>query len=136
MSDRGASDRALRLRFEYDGRTMRQVARIPVNMMVVPSDATQGYRGHTGFWYELQDAAGKTIYRRVIHDPTIPYREVSSPDGTFTHVASQDLKTFDAIVPDVSEGADVVFFASGHPEATQVRSAVQGRHNKRDQYRK
>lgn len=93
-------------------------------MTIVPSDATDGYAGYTGFWYELQDDAGKTLYRRVIGDPTVPYREVSSPDGSFTAIASPDPTTFDVVVPDMPEGAHVVFFATTHPPVTPIGNAA------------
>lgn len=64
-------------------------------MKVVASDPTRGFEGRSGFWYEVQNAAGDTLYRRITQDPTFPYREVSSPHGK---------RTVEIVVPDIAEG--------------------------------
>src|SRR5437016_3866771 len=58
-----------RLTFEYDGPAVRLVKRQRLEMLAPPSDPLTGYEGQSGFWFELQDAAGRVLYRRVLHHP-------------------------------------------------------------------
>jgi hypothetical protein len=117
--------RAVRFTFEFDGATFRQRDRREVEMTVLPSDPMEGYAGHAGFWYELQDASGRTLYRRIVHDPTLPYREVPAPDGTFTRVALHGATAaLDVVVPDLHDGVDVVFFGTQHPAPVVIGSTA------------
>jgi hypothetical protein len=69
MTDGEPSQTALRLTFAYSGDSIRLVASRAVNMRVPPSDPVDGYQGQAGFWVELRDSTGTTIYRRIMHDP-------------------------------------------------------------------
>lgn len=133
MHERDLKSHAVLLQFEYDGRTFMEVDRRSEAMKVVASDPTRGYEGHSGFWYEVQNAAGDTLYRRITHDPTFPYREVSSPEGTMTRVSAPDGKrTIEVIVPDIAEGEHVVLFAPEHPAANTIGSFAQERSRQRE----
>jgi hypothetical protein len=72
---------ALRLTFTYDGDSVQLAAGRAVQMIVPPSDPVDGYQGEAGFWAELRDPAGATIFRRVLHDPIQVYQEVHAPAG-------------------------------------------------------
>ena len=95
MHERNLKNHAVLLRFDYDGHTFTEVGRRSEAMKVVASDPTRGFEGRSGFWYEVQNAAGDTLYRRITQDSTFPYREVSSPHGK---------RTVEIVVPDIAEG--------------------------------
>lgn len=133
MHERNLKNHAVLLRFEYDGRTFTEVDRRSEAMKVVASDPTLGYEGHSGFWYEVQNAAGDTLYRRITQDPTFPYREVSSPDGTMKKVSTPEGKrSVEIVVPDIAEGEHVVLFAPKHPVASAIGSVEQERLRQRE----
>ena len=68
MHERNLKNHAVLLRFDYDGHTFTEVGRRSEAMKVVASDPTRGYEGRSGFWYEVQNAAGDTLYRRITQD--------------------------------------------------------------------
>src|SRR4030095_11972246 len=71
---------AMRLTFSYDGDDVKLVSQEPVNMIVPPSDPVKGYSRQKGFWAELKSDQDKTLYRRVMHNPTRNDAEVFSED--------------------------------------------------------
>src|SRR5512135_1269079 len=107
--------RAIRLTFAYKGQAVRLVSRQPVEMIVPPSEPLQRPRDQQGCWCELQDAAGQTLFRRVLHGairtdvealsdaPGHPFtrRPVERPQGMFT-----------VLVPDLAEAQDVALWNS------------------------
>ena len=66
---------ALRLTFAYSDDSIRLVASRALAMRV-PSDPVDGHQGQAGYWAELRGFTGTTIYRRIIHDLILSYREV------------------------------------------------------------
>ena len=80
-------------------------------MLAPPDDAAQLDRGQAGYHAELQDAAGKTLYRRVLHAPIRDAYEVFSPEpgAAITHAPMDRLHGFfKVIVPDLEGGHSVV----------------------------
>jgi len=113
---------AVRLTFEHEADTVRLTRARPVDMKPVPSDALEGYAGHSGFWLEVRDASGKTIYRRVLPNPTPTYHEVHNPNGRSTHVPVQNRRgAFEVVIPAPPAGAVVAIFATPQPPAAPVR---------------
>lgn len=113
--DTRAGRRALRLIFEYEGDHISLVSARRVAMMVPPSDPLAARRRESGFWFELKDGSGKTLYRRVTHDPIQRAVELRSddPDRPFTR---EDVKnpagTFVLLVPDLAEAREVALSSS------------------------
>ena len=117
-------NRALRLTFSYEGNNVRLVSRQSVEMKIAPSDRTDEYEGHSGFWFELKDANNRTLYRRVMSNPIKTHLEAPSgdPQRPFTHVKADKLKgTFVILAPALEGAATLLIFAS--PPEAAARSA-------------
>lgn len=120
---------ALRLTFAYDGDSVRLAAGRTVDMIVPPSDPVDCYQGQAGFWAELRDAAGVTIYRCVMHDPMPVYHEVhSSPGSPVTHTPVRDRRgVFEVVLPIPPPGSLAALFRTLQPPATEIGDASQER---------
>lgn len=107
---------ALRFTFSYQGSDLKMSAIERLEKVTPPSDSLEPLEDHSGFWYELQDAQGKPVYRRIIHNPisyavevptgqeegeTLQWLEVQHPQGDFT-----------LLVPELASARDLVFFSS------------------------
>lgn len=107
--------RSLRLRFSYDGSDFRLVSTKSIYMLSLPSDPVQTKNKLSGFWYELRDDQGHTLYRRVIQNPIkyfvevrtnnpkrpLEWKKVNEPRGTFALLA-----------PDLEEARTIELFSS------------------------
>jgi hypothetical protein len=69
-------NQSLRLTFSYKGSDVKLVKRERVRMIPLPSDPIYYQKNQTGFWYELQDDDGRTLYRRIINNPIQFYEEI------------------------------------------------------------
>lgn len=125
----GEPQTALRLTFAYSDDSIRLAASRAVDMRVPPSDPVDGYQGQSGFWVELRDSAGKTIYRQVMHDPIPTYHEVPSPPGTPpTHTPVRNREgTFEIVIPAPPPGSTVAFFGTPQPPSTPIGEFPQER---------
>jgi hypothetical protein len=84
-----------------------------IAMRTGPSDAIPARREPlNGSWWELQDAAGKTLYRKTVHDMLGRTQEV--PDKVHPTNVRKDppTNTFELLVPETPGAKDVVLFAS------------------------
>jgi hypothetical protein len=102
--------RALRLTFAYEGTKVELVSKLAVEMIAPPSDRTDEYEDHAGFWIELRDPDDRLLYRRIMHNPIQTDREAPSgdPDRPFTRVRTdQKQGTFTIIVPDLEQAQDL-----------------------------
>lgn len=104
---------SLRLTFSYEGSDVRLVSMKSIEMLSPPSDPIQTKKGQAGFWYELRDDRGRTLYRRVIQNPIkfsvevrsnnpkrpLEWQKVNEPRGTFTLIAPDlaEAKTIELI---------------------------------------
>jgi len=120
---------ALRLTFTYDGDSVQLAAGRAVEMTVPPSDPVDGYQGQAGFWVELRDPAGATIFRRVLHDPMSVYQEVHAPPGApATRTPRRDMSgVFEVVLPVPPPGSRVVLFRTPQPPATEIGDRAQER---------
>jgi hypothetical protein len=118
------SNRSLRLTFEYKGADVRLISQQSVEMMVPPSDRTDEYTNHAGFWIELRDREDRVVYRRIMHSPIQLDREAPSgdPQRTFTRVPADSAQgVFTVLVPDVAYARDVRLV--GSPPSEPARAA-------------
>jgi hypothetical protein len=120
---------ALRLTFAYSDDSIRLVSSRAVDMRVPPSDPVDGYQGQAGFWAELRDSTGRTIYRRIMHDPLPSYHEVHSPGGAApTHTSVRNREgTFEVVLPAPPPGSRIVFFGTPHPPSAPIGVFAQER---------
>ncbi len=118
--------RALRLIFAYEGFNVRLLSSQRLEMTTPPSDpfpGEEGPREQTGFWFELDDANGRPLYRRVLDNPIKFSVSLLSddPEHRFTNQMIQDPRgDFMLIVPDLDQAATLALFSSpereGYPE--------------------
>jgi hypothetical protein len=119
------SPKAMRLTFSYDGDDVKLVSQQPVEMIVPPSDPVKGFAKHKGFWAELKGDQDKTLYRRVMHNPTRNDAEVFSddPEQSISREPTPKRKgVFVVVVPD-TEQAEAVTLSRSSPE---VKGAARG----------
>ena len=114
------SPTAMRLTFSYRGDQVKLVSQEPVEMIVPPSDPLQGYEQHKGFWAELKSDQDKTLFRRVLHNPTRNDAEVFSddPEQSISRAPAPKRKgMFVVVVPHTEKGRDVTLSRStGNPD--------------------
>ncbi len=109
------STNAMRLTFSYDGDDVKLVSQQRVEMMVPPSDPVGGFARQKGFWAELKSDKDKTLYRRVMHNPTRNDAEVFSddPEQNISREPVPKRKgVFVVIVPDTDKGDTVTLSRS------------------------
>lgn len=105
----------LRLVFSYAGRDVNLVSRQGIDMKSLASDELRAPDDRAGFWYELRDERGTTLYRRIIQNPIQPAAEVLSDDRTrpLQWQRKSEVKgTFVLHVPDIKEARFLLMFSS------------------------
>jgi hypothetical protein len=110
-----SSLRTLRVTFSYEGNQVRMVSRQAVDMRPEPSDPVYDYRGQSGAWFEVRDATGRVLYRRVIRNPMPVDMEAPSgdPERPFTRVRPPERRgTFVLTMPNLSRAQSIVLYTS------------------------
>lgn len=110
-------NRAVRLRFQYDGDAVKLVGRTPLDKVPPASDPIQGYEGQSGSWLEVRDASGRVVHRQVLHHPIKHDVEVFSGDPNRPFVRQmldEPTGDFDVIVPEYQAPHSAVLFHSTH----------------------
>jgi hypothetical protein len=114
------SPKAVRLTFSYQGDQVKLLSQQPVEMTVPASDTLKGYEEQKGFWAELKSDKDKTLYRRVLHNPTRNDAEVFSDDpeqSISREPAPKRTGVFVVVVPDTEKGHEVTLSRSiGQPD--------------------
>ena len=109
----------MRLTFSYQGDQVKLVSQQPVEMTVPPSDPVKGYQQQKGFWAELKGDQDKTLFRRVLHNPTRNDAEVFSddPEQSISRAPAPKRKgVFVVVVPHTEKGREVTLSRStGNP---------------------
>lgn len=119
------SAKAMRLTFSYDGDRVKLISQQPVDMIVPPSDPVKRYEKQKGFWAELKSDQDKTLYRRVMHNPTRNDAEVFSDDAEQSisrEPAPKRKGVFVVVVPDSKQAREVTLFRS----SPEVRGPTHG----------
>jgi len=123
---------AMRLTFSYDGDDVKLVSQQPVNMIVPPSDPVRGYSKQKGFWAELKSEQDKTLYRRVMHNPTRNDAEVFSddPEQNISRAPAPKRKgVFVVLVPYTDKG-EAVTLSRSSPESRGAARGIKALANK------
>lgn len=114
------SPKAVRLTFSYQGDQVKLVSQQPVEMTVPPSDPVKGYEEQKGFWAEVKSDQDKTLFRRVLHNPTRNDAEVftDDPEQSISRAPAPKRKgVFTVVVPATDKGQDVTLSRSaGQPD--------------------
>ena len=123
------SPKAVRLTFSYKGDDVKLISQQPVDMTVPPSDPLKGYAKHKGFWAELKSDQNKTLYRRVMHNPTRNDAEVFSdyPEQSISREPAPDRTgVFVVVVPNTEKGQEVTLSRSYGPPTAESGVSPQG----------
>ena len=82
--------------------------------MAAPSDDTEGFGGQCGFWCELRDKDGQTLYRLVTANPLSPSVEAPSTDVTkMERVAVENASgSFRLLVPNLGAAVTLALVSS------------------------
>jgi hypothetical protein len=105
--------RTLRLFVAYSGTDLRLLDRRSVEMIPPPADSVEEQRA--GFWLELRDAKGQTVYSRVTQNPIRFSAELLTDDRErpLTRAELEEVKgEFVLHVPDLPEAQVLVFMSS------------------------
>lgn len=105
----------LRLTFSYEGSDVRLVSLQSVEMVPLPSDPVYAQEPRTGFWYEVRDTKGRTLYRRATQNPIKFAAEVRSDDPErplMWQKVSEPKGSFVLLMPDLKEAQTLVLFSS------------------------
>jgi hypothetical protein len=128
MTSPGSPGPVLRVRVRRSGDRWTIEKQQRIESMTLPRSAelpeTQG-RPMSGFWYEASTADGRTLYRRVLRNPTEQAVEVPAEDGRLQRVDMRRPEVvFDVLIPDVPEGVELRFFESD-PKAGDTRATIE-----------
>jgi hypothetical protein len=105
---------AIRLTFAYEGTEVRLLSRQTFTMVLPPTDPLDGLEGQSGFWYELRDAGGRPLYRRIVRNPIQHHIEVHEAESDFPsrRMVEAPQGVFTALVPDLAEAQTLVLCSS------------------------
>ena len=106
---------SLRLTFTYEASNIRLVSKQSVEIASQPTDPLEPEEGTTGFWYEVRDEEGLTIYRRIIQNPIKFAAEVKSddPDRPFAWEEVRDPRgSFFLLIPDLKDARSLILVSS------------------------
>ena len=105
---------SFRLTFHYTGERITLVSSEHLQMIAPPSVTAQPERGKAaGFLLEMQDANGRVLFYRLMHNPLSTAVEAYKPDGSIRRVIGPPTEgEFEVVVPDIQEAATIVLFGS------------------------
>lgn len=107
--------KTIRLTFRYEGEKITLGRRESV-AMIAPSPAFPlPQKGDSGFWYEVRDDRGRTLYCRAMFNPVRFEREVFPEDPAKSPhwvKIERPAGIFELLVPDIPEAVEVVLFSS------------------------
>jgi hypothetical protein len=118
---------AFRLTFSYEGRRLELVDVQEVDAVVPEPPASE--HGRAGYWLELNDGGGRSVFRRVLHEPVGESVEVFSddPERPFQRATvEKPAGTFQVMVPAVDEG-EVSILHVESKSAKRKKDADRGR---------
>ena len=102
---------AWRVTFAYDGDRVRVIGKQRVDTVPPPDDSDAIADAAAGYWVEVRDARGQSLYRQVLANPLNDQLEVFSADPSqplHRIGAPQPSAVFQVLVPDDQEGHDIV----------------------------
>jgi hypothetical protein len=113
-SDAPISRRTLRLTFAYEGSRIELVSQMRVVKITPPSLTPYPDKNSSGYWVELQDKRGKSLFHRVLPDAIRDSAEIYPQNKPLARAPLREIKgSFEVLLPDLDEAAQVVIM--GHP---------------------
>ncbi len=122
----GSPNRTVRLLFSYEGDKVELVGQQHITMLAPPSDALEGYDNQAGFWIEMRDAGGQTLYRRCMSNPIQPSVEVFSNEGSHSihrEDVSEPKGAFFVLVPEMEKPTKLALCASAKTPGKPLQAA-------------
>jgi hypothetical protein len=89
-----------------------------IEMQVLGSDNLTQNEKSSGFWFELRDNDGQSVYSQILHDPLMIDAELPSEknEGKFTRVRVDNPEgTFTILVPDTYLARNLIIFSNPLP---------------------
>lgn len=125
--EKGKRPQAVRLTFAYHGDEVELIAQQPVETVTPPSDEVEEADRRSGFWYQVEDARGEPLYRRVARNPIRQDREVFGGAGeSVTRAPVEESKgVFTVVVPHIEE-ADRVTLQGRRPARRSGGAQAEG----------
>lgn len=126
----GTAPTAERLVLRYANESFELVSRTPLHKVVPPSVSLPDSVGKVrGNWFEVQSAAGQTVYRRRMPAPDIIYTEIPTEDnpGQLSRAeATVPEKTISILAPVKDNGDYLVIYGppAGKAERTQAAGEI------------
>jgi hypothetical protein len=109
------SNQAVRVTLSYQGKELRLVSRKVLSMRTPPSAPLEISEKQAGFWFQIEDANGHPLYRRVMQNPIQFDTETPSddPERPLKRVPLREPRgTFYLLVPLLREARTVRIFSS------------------------
>jgi hypothetical protein len=107
--------KALTLTFSYSGTEIKLINEESIEKRIPPSDDLNELEERSGFWYELKDKDGRTLYRKAIYNPIRYDAEFPSERERgkfFREKIPNPSGAFVILVPDIPNGRTLVMFSS------------------------
>lgn len=123
-----AKPRALRLTFTYKDGAVHLASRQEVDMTLPPTDPPPK-DGEAGFWADLQDASGRSVFRRVMLNPIPADLEVFSDakERNLSRVPGGPTEgMFSIVVPNHPDATTLAMLSSFHEPAPPPAGHVAG----------
>ena len=114
-----AVQRAFRVTLSYSERSFKVDSAARIEKIAPASEAIEGAERQSGSWFALEDAKGRTLYRRHVVDPRREQREVFTGEEREmrrTRVAAPS-GILPILVPDMEGAEALVLYASDTDEA-------------------
>jgi hypothetical protein len=111
--------KAMRLTFFYQDNVVQLASQAEADMTLPSADPLSKKPSH-GFWVELRDTSGNTLYRRMMHNPMPTDREVFSnePGQNLGRVPGGPSEgSFSIVVPNHPDATEISLFSSHHEAA-------------------
>lgn len=123
--DESGTPNTLRAIFNWRGDEVVFAGSRSVRMIAPAPTAPPPEGERTGYWFELHDASGRTIFHRALHDPIRADVEVFADDRSesIVRVASTAAQgEFELLVPDLPAARTFTLF--GPPTGEQLRGTA------------
>lgn len=115
-----------RLYFSYEGEKISLLSHKRLKMIPLPSHPIPSDSRQSGFWYELKDKKGKTLYRRVTKNP-LPFEiEIHTGDRKQPLKWQKNKKTkgeFILLIPDIEDAHEIVLMGTKSEEKPSLKPA-------------
>ena len=113
--DNNESQYATRLTFSYKGDKIKLLTTQTLRMKPLISPNLKNKKAISGFWYELRDIKGRTLFKHIEYNPIQYEVEVRSDDANrpFTRIKVKNPSgIFTLLIPYFREATEVALFSS------------------------